>query len=300
MPLSGSGTMTPATPGTSTPGVACLEYLTIADLRAEFGDALAADSDAALQKRLDALTSHLETILGQTFGRGLIAQSTATENVEVAADNLVIGGHTFSFASYPTLDELIYAVNTAGHAFRLTRLPQVRSDTPSTLLSLHGAQSCGPTYDKRVVLCLDALYCKLTGKCSSHAFLPLNLAGVVTVTENALALTILDYWAVPGDSWLIRKACGCLSACSCGARGAWASSYPGNLTVSFVPEVWGQVPPVVADQVLEAYRARYDLGALASESFGEYKYTRKLPESQSWQNLLGGNGVRQYGVKFQP
>jgi hypothetical protein len=300
MPLTGTGTMTPATPGVSTSGVACLEYLTVADLRAEFGDALAADSDAVLLRRLDAISSHLETLLGQTFGRGLIAQSTATENVEVSADHLVIGGHTFSFVSYPTLDELIYAVNTAGHAFRLTRLPQVRSDTPSTLLSIHGAQSCGPTYDQRVVLCLDALYCKFSGKGQSHAFLPLNLASVVSVTENTLALTALDYWAVAGENWLIRKSCGCLSACSCGARSAWSCSYPGNLEVTYVPEVWGQVPPVIANQLLESYRARYDLGALASESFGEYKYTRSQPKAESWQNLLGGNGVRQYGVKFQP
>lgn len=300
MPLTGSGTMTPTTPGTSTPGVACLEYLTVTDLRAEFGDAVAADSDAVLQKRIDTVVSFLETLLGQTFGRGLIAQSTATENVEVSADHIVLGGHTFSFVTYPTLDELIYAVNTAGHGFSLTRLPQVRADTPSTLLSLHAAHACGPTYDKRVVLCLDALYCKLTGSGNSHAFLPLPISSVSAVTENTLALTTSDYRAVPGECWLTRKTCSCTSFCGCHQYGVWSCAYPGNVEVTYVPNVWGQVPPIVSGQILEAYRARYDLSGLTSESFGEYKYTRSQPKAEPWQNIIGGNGVRQYGVQFQP
>ena len=295
-----TGGGTTITPGTSTPGVNCLEYLTVTELRAEFGDAVAGDSDAVLQRRIDTVVSFLETLLGQTFGRGLIAQSTDTENVAVAADSLTIGGHTFAFATYPTLDELIYAVNSSGHGFSLTRLPQVRSDTPSTLLSFHATHACGPTYDKRVVLCLDALYCKLSGNCQSHLFLPLNLSSVVSVTENTLALTTTDYWAVPGESWLIRKLCASTTTCSCAPRGHWSAYYPGNIAVTYAPQVWGQVPPVVSGQILEAYRARYDLSGLASESFGEYKYTRNQPKAEPWQNVIGGNGVRQYGVKFQP
>lgn len=300
MPLSGSGTMTPATPGTSTPGVACLEYLTVADLRAEFGDALAADSDAALQKRLDMVCGQLETLLGHTFGRGLIAQSTATENVEVSADHLVIGGHMFSFVTYPTLSELVSAVNASGHGFSLTLLPKVRPDTPSTLLSIHAAHACGPTYDKRVVLCLDALYCKLSGKASTHLFLPLNIASITSVVENAITLATTDYWAVAGENWLIRRACGCTGVCCCGLRSYWSYAYPGNIAVTYGPELWGQPPALLQSVLLEAYAARYDLGAMQSESFGEYKYTRKLGAAQDWKEVLGGSGVRQYCIKFQP
>ena len=176
----------------------------------------------------------------------------------------------------------------------------MRSDTPSTLLSIHAAHACGPTYDKRVTLCLDSLYCKLSGKAATHLFLPLNLSSVSEVVENAITLATTDYWAVAGENWLIRRACGCTGVCCCGMRSYWPNSYPGNIAVTYLPQMWAQPPAVLASVLLEAYGARYDLGAMQSESFGEYKYTRQSGKAQGWQEILGGSSVRQYTVKFQP
>jgi hypothetical protein len=296
---------TPITTPVSTASSICLEYLTLADVRAEYGEDVAAFSDAQLQRRIDRLVADLEAKIGHTFGRALIARSTATENVQVTDTVLTIGGHSFDFVTYTTLYDLVAAVNTAGHAFSLELLAGVRPDTPSTLLSIHAATPCGPDAEDRAVLCLDALYCKLSGDRTSHLWLPLPLQAVTEVIESGVTLTATAYWAVPGDSWLIRKACACVCASEiCGhPRGRWLASYPGNIEVTYVPQWWGRVPADLQGVLLDAFGAKLGgggAGDLIAENFGEYSYRRGTARVDTWDEILGGAQVRRYATKFQP
>lgn len=286
---------------TATPTITpCVEYLTIADLRAEYGEDIEDVTDAALQRQIDQMAAYLEDQLGHTFGRGLIARSTGADTVQVTATALVIGGDTYLFSTYTTLYALVAAVNATGDTYSLELLPNVRSDTPSVLLKAHTAEACGPDYEDRVILCLSAMYCLLTGKYETHLFLPLNLAVVNTVVENLITLTTSDYWALAGESWLIRKACDC-GGCSCAhPKGRWSNSYPGNIGVSFVPQFWGRVPSALSAAMLDAFSSRGGLAPYQSEDFGDYSYKRGTAAVASWQDTLGGSGIRKYAVKFQP
>lgn len=289
------------TPITATPTIApCVEYLTIADLRAEYGEDIEDVTDAALQRQIDQMSAFLEDQLGHTFGRGLIARSLGGDVVEVTATALIIGGDTYLFATYSTLHALVEAVNATGDTYSLELLPNVRSDTPSVLLKPHTAESCGPNYENRVILCLSALYCLLSGNGETHLFLPLNLAVVNTVVENLVTLTTSDYWALAGESWLIRKACNC-SGCNCAhPRGRWSNSYPGNIGVSFVPRFWGRVPGALSAALLDGFSSRGGLAPYQSEDFGDYSYKRHTAAVAGWQDTLSGSGIRKYAVKFQP
>ena len=181
---------------TSTPQ--CIEYITVAALRAEYGEEIEDKTDAALQRQIDQMTVFLEDQLGHTFGRALVASSTATESVEITATKLIIGGDEYAFATYTTLYALVAAVNAAGETYSLELLPNIRGDTPTTLLGERAATTCGRDYEDRVVLCVSAMYCVLNGVCETKMFLPLPLAEIVAVTENGTALTTTDYWAIPG------------------------------------------------------------------------------------------------------
>lgn len=293
-----TGSLTPivVTPVTTQ----CIEYLTVADLRAEYGEDIEDVTDAALQRQIDQMSAYLEDQVGHTFGRALIARSVGSDVVQVTATALLIGSDTYLFATYPTLNELVTAVNAAGENYSLELLPNVRSDTPSVLLKAHSSTACGPDYENRVILCASAMYCLLTGKYESHLFLPLNLAAVNTVVENLVVLTTSDYWALAGESWLIRKACDC-GGCSCQhPKGRWSNAYPGNIGVSFVPQFWGRVPSTLSAVMLDAFSSRGGLAPYQSEDFGDYAYKRGTAPVASWQETLGGSTVRKYAVKFQP
>lgn len=277
----------------------CISYLTVADVRAEFGDDVADDTDSAIQRRIDQMVGLLEDKLGHTFGRALIARSTATDNVIVTTTELTIGGDSYAFATYATLAELVAAVNAAGDSYSLELLPRMRDDTPSTYLKPLSGAVCGPAYENRVVLCATKLYARLSGKRQSHLFLPLSLSSVYALVEDGVALTNSYYWAIPGDAWLIRKACSCVSSCS-HVRGLWSNAYPGNIALGYTPQIWGRVPSALTGILLEAFSAKSGLAPFRKENFGDYAYERATTDVASWGDILGGSEVRRYAVRFHP
>jgi len=129
--------------------------------------------------------------------------------------------------------------------------------------------------------------------------LPLALNSVSAVVEDLVALATTDYWAIPGDAWLIRKACGCNTTCV-HARGRWSAAYPGNIAVSFVPSFWGRVPGSLSGLLLEAFSARTGLAPFNSETFGDYSYKRPAAPVAGWNDILGSGALRQYATRFQP
>lgn len=263
------------------------EYLTVAELRAEYGDALAAKSDEDLQRRLDRLTAYLEDQLGHTCGRAIYVWSTTAAAVEVTATALIVAGDSYAFATYQTLDALVDAVNGGAGKAQALLLPQMRGDTPSTLLSMLPTTSCGGGYDKRVCLTTTAMYMRLSGNGETHLFLPLPLRSVNSVYEDGYAVS---YTAEPGKSWLVRRPAG-----SC-----WRSGN-GNIAVTYTPRWWGQPPAPLGGVVLEAFAAVSGLAPFESESFGgAYSYRRNAPPAQHWQTLLSGPAVRPYMVRFHP
>ena len=277
----------------------CFEYLTVTDVRDEFGDDVASLTDAQIQKKIDRLAAQLEDQLGHTFGRALTATTTGSDSVQVTATALVIGGATYLFATYTTLGALLTAVNAAGDSYRLALLPRVAPDTPSTLLAARASVAIGA----RAILCLSAYWLRLSGDGRSHLFLPLPVGSVTEVTENLTTLAATDYWAIPGESWLIRKLCTCSSSTCQHPRGSWSLRYPGNITVTYVPSWWiGGAPAALGAVLLEAMESGLALGPMQSESFGEYSYTRgKVRASADVRAILGGSSaVRQYAIRWAP
>lgn len=279
-----------------------MEYLTVDEIRDEFGDDVGLLTDAQLLRPLDRLSAHLEDNLGHTFGRAATVASSGADTVQVTAAALVVGGDTYLFADYATLGALETAVAAAAGTYSMTLLPQVRPDTPSTLLKAMGPLACGPTYDLRRTLDITALWLKCSGKHESHLFLPLPLRSVTGVEENAIALASTYYWAVPGETWLIRKLCTCDTTTCRHPRGKWSAMYPGNIEVTYVPSWWNTAPGPVKAALLEAFGTQSGVGggALESESFGEYSYRRSTARQDTWQESLGGVALRPYVVRSLP
>lgn len=299
----GTGTGTIATPAAV--GAPCISYLTVADVRAAFGDDVAELTDSQITRRIDQLVATLEDALGHTFGRAMIASSTAADALIVTEDALTINGDGFGFAEFATLGALAAAVNGAGADYSLDLLPLINPSTPATYLKTLAETTVGPDYEDRAVLCLSALWVQASGGGTTHLFLPLPLQSVAAVTENATSLSSSHYWAVAGENWLIRKRCGCLSASACRhPRGRWSNSYPGNISVAYVPMGWGRAPRSLSTMLLEAFglQAGVGDGNLQSESFGgAYSYSRRQGSPQGgWQDALTGAAVRQYATLWQP
>ncbi len=269
-----------------------MEYLTITDIRDEFGDEIADMTDAVVARRLDRLTEYLEDVLGHTFGRALIARSDdPTHTVEVTADALVIGSDTYAFADYPNLGTLVDAVNGAGKAYSIERLHQVHPETPSTLLRRTAAVGIGGGYEKRAVLDITAMYVRMSGDGSTHLFLPLDARSIQAVTEDGVQLTDNQYRFVPGDSWITR------------VDGRWSTRQAGNIVVIFVPELWGWVPGPIRSALLEAFAAATGRTPIISESFGgaySYRRAEQRTWAQDWRDILGGAGVARYVVRYHP
>jgi hypothetical protein len=277
-----------------------MDYLTVQEIRDEYGERIAEETDRALTRRLDRLSATLEDQLGHAFGRAIVVTSTAADTVQVTATSLVIGGHTFLFATYATLAALVDAANALADTFSLAILPQMAPETPSTLLKVAGAQPCGPAYENRVVLDISALWLKLSGKRESHLFLPLPLGSVSEVIEDAVTLAATDYWAMPGELWLIRKLCSCSTTTCRHPTGRWPDTYPGNITVSYAPRGWNTAPGAIKSALLEAIGSSLNLTGLQGESFGDYSWRRGTVRVDTWQELLGGSAIRPYVVRFQP
>jgi len=293
-----TGGLIPIVPPVITGIASCFEYLTVEAVRAEYDEDVEDRTDAALQRQIDQMSAYLEDQIGHTFGRALIARSIGNDQVLVTANNLQIGGDTYTFVDYPTLFSLVTAVNLASADYQLELFPQVRGDTPSTLLKTHTLTACGPDYVNRVVLCISAMFTLRSGG-QSHCFLPLDLAIVNSVGENGTLLSASDYYAVPGESWIIRRSCGC-DVFTCGHHGRWSCAYPGNIGVIFMPVLWAGVPGSISAAMLDAFSARAGLSPYQSEQFGDYSYKRLQSIVPTWQDQLGGSSVRRYSVKFQP
>lgn len=280
----------------------CVQYLSVADVRAEYGDHVAELTDAQLQRKIDRLVASLEDNLGHSFGRALAVRSTAADTVSITATECVIGGDTYAFADYPTLHDLATAANAAGEAYSVEILPHVYASTPSALLAQRAAVVCGPDYEDRVVLCLSARYDVLDGDYTSHVFLPLPIASINSIYESGLLISATGYWYKPGDVWVIKKQCACATATVCRhPRGRWLASYPNNIAVTWTPQWFGRVPQSLSGLLLEAFESQAGLGPMESESFGgEYSYKRAARAVATPWETLGGGVARQYAVRFQP
>ena len=278
-------------------GISCREYISLAEIREEFGSDVAGVTDVALQRRADRLVDQLEEQLGHTFGRAFLVRSSASDTVAVTATGVLIGGDGYAFATYPTLQDLSDAINGAGKSYAAWLRPEANPITPSSLLNTVAAGFCGPTYDKRMALCVSAMYVQLSGKRSSHVFLPLKLQSVVSVVEDGVTLATTDYSAVPGDLWLVRRA-----GSGCSGEGKWSNRYPGNILVAYVPRLWagGTIPMALSDSILQALRSVHGLEPFESESFGEYSYKRPTVTPLGLADILGGATVRQYACEWQP
>jgi hypothetical protein len=278
-----------------------VDYLTVETLRAEFGEDIEEKTDAALVRRLDWLTAALEDQLGHAFGRALLITATGAISVTVTAVKLTLtSGVTptdYPFTEYQTLGVLADAINMSGLA-TVTLLKGIAPDTPSTLLKVRAATACGPTYDLRQVLDVAAWYLCLTAKKESHLFLPLPVRSVTAVTENGVALAATDYHVATGKPWLIRRTCGCTTACN--HKSVWQAAYSNNVQVTYTPSWWGDPPGLLSQVLLEAFSSAAGLTALESETFGKYSYRRGGAPVASWQALLSSGMVRQYATRFQP
>lgn len=279
-----------------------MEYLTVTEVRDEFGEQVAEKSDAALLRNIDRLAGVLEDNLGHSFGRAAVAQSTdPAHTVAVSATELTIGGDTYAFSTFPTLGDLETAVNGAGDSYSLTLNPKVATNTPSALLKPFAAVSCGSDYTARRILDISALYILTNGMGTSHVYIPLPIANIVSIYEDATALTGTDFCALTGDTWIVRKGCGC-SSCSCRhGFGHWSCDYPGNVAITYRPKWWLTVPAAIKTALLEAFSAQGGFSPLASESFGgSYSYSRNQALAWSWQDILRGPLVRAYTVRMRP
>lgn len=279
------------------------EYLTIAEVQAEFGDLVDDLSDGQIQRRIDRLVATLEAELGHGFGRVLIASSTAADTVAVSAAALTIGGDAYAFADYTTLLALVTAVNAAGEDYSLELLPHVFEGTPSTLLAAITATTCGPAYENRVNLWASGRYEQHSGTRQTHVFLSLPLASITSVVESGDTLENTAYWAIPGTSWLIRKYCSCSDSSDCRhPRTWWKHNYPGNILIDYQPQWWGRPPASLKALLLEGFEGLSDIGPMESESFGgAYSYRRAASRRPGgWQDSLSGSAVRQYALRFMP
>lgn len=277
-----------------------VEYLTIDEVRLEFGSEVEDDSDASIQWRIDSLSAYLEDQLGHAFCRALVVNSTGADTVTVTTTAVVLTGVTYAFADYPTLQDLVTAV-TADGSIDIELLPMVRPDTPSSLLAARAVANCGPTRDVRQVLDLSARYEVLTGSWQSHIFLRLPVATVSAVTQNGETLATTDYWLQMGKPWLVRRSCACITSCSC-PYGQWSGRYPDNIAVTYIPLWFARPPSVLRGVLLQAYGTRHAVGPsnLQSESFGEYSYRRATEKVANWQDTLSDRTVARYAVQFHP
>jgi hypothetical protein len=277
----------------------CVEYVTVAEVRDELGITVRAMSDIALQRRIDQLVGALEDRLGHGFGRALIARSSGADAVQVTDVAVIFGADAYTFEDYPTLQDLVLAVNAAGENYSLELLSHVAPNTPCEALRERSSIACGPNASNRVVLCVSYLWCQLSGNNESRVFLPLPLASVSYVEENAIELTTSYYWAVPGENWITRKACSCATSSSCyHARGIWSERYPGNIIVKYCPTSWGRVPASLTSALMDAFSALRGLGPVASESFTGYSYSRPVARAETWRETIAQVNVRPYAVRL--
>ena len=278
----------------------CREYVTVEEIRDEFGQDVAAVSDSSLLRRADRLVDLLEQQLGHTFGRAFLVRSTAEDTVAVTATGILIGGDGYAFDEYDTLGAMASAINGAGKSYAAWLRPECDPNTPSTLLNPVVAGFCGPTYDKRMALCLSSMYLRLSGGASSHIFLPLKLSTVGQVFENELLLSATQYYAVPGDSWLIRRLDNTSGYCI--GDGRWSNRYPGNIQLHYVPQIWagGAIPLALSDAVLTAMRSVHGLQPFESETFGEYSYRRPSLPPREIVDIIGGPQIRPFAIQWQP
>lgn len=288
----------------------CFDYLTVTQVRNQYGEDVADWTDAQIQFYIDQMASELEDQLGHTFGRAVVVNSTdPTHTVEVTALALIVGGDTYDFATYPTLGTLVASANAAIAAYELELLPQISPSTPSDLLFVVGANGCGPDPEDRVVLCIEDLWVQVNGG-SSKVFLPLPIYSVTGVTENGTALTSAYMWAIAGQTWITRKCCSCTNVGECiHPVGRWSGRYPANIEVTYRPIAWLHPPASLKQAIAMAFGMRWNVGDenIKSESFGgAYSYTKgsgsgsSSSAASSWVDVIGGATIRRWSIQYQP
>jgi len=267
-PQSGHGHGTPIVgvpaPISSIP-ISGLEYLTVDDLRDEFGEDIEVVSDGSLQRLIDGLTDAVEDKLGHGFGRALRIWSRVDEQLRAYSDRISIGLDGFGYDDYPTLGDLIDVISDGTREIEL--LGHTSADQPSDHLKTLESVDIGTSYDKRVTLSLKSWQTTTYGKGETHIFLPLNIREVVEILENGV-LVSSDYYYYT-KSWVVKKRC---SGCS----GYWSpcNCATGNIVVDFKPSCWGSIPAVARSYLLDILRERLGTAPMEHESFIDYAYTR--------------------------
>jgi len=272
------------------------EWVTVAEARSRYGDDIEDITNADLRRELDNMTAAMEDLLGHTFGRAAIMQSSAADTVEVTALALIVGGDTYTLTDYDTLLELEIAVNAGGGDYQMELLAGVRLDMPTSFLREFTATACGPTYDLRQVLSISHTYYKATGG-ESHVFLPLPLYSVNSITESGTVLATTAYWAQVGKSYVIKKYCTCVDDACQHPRGRWKQTYPDNLIIIYRPVYWLNIPASLQAAVLQAYGISRDVGGYTSEKFLSYSYSRQGQPAMTVSQALTQSGIERYQVK---
>ena len=277
-----------------------MEYVTVAEARAELGEALADKSDAAILRMIDRLASVLEDGLGHTFGRALLARSdNPAHTVRVTANALEIGGDAYAFADHMTLGALAAAVTGAGKTYTLEVLPRIDPRTPSTSLAVRAEMICGGGYENRQILDVIHLYVALSGRATPAVYLPLPAYEIVSVTEDGVILSASGYALDETRLVLWRRQCACTTV-PCPVHGCkkWSARTPENIIVLYMPRWWRQPPAACASAILEGLTILAGGGPLESETFGPYTYRRSLPAPKSWQQVLTDSALNQYRTRM--
>lgn len=276
-----------------------IEAITVARLRAAYGEGVSDTSDADLREMLDGLVSEMESTLGHGFGRVAWASATEAASLVIDADSLTFGSDEYTFAAYPTVGALQAAVNGAGEAYTIELAAFARYDTPSTLLQALST-TVGPTYANRASLGLSGFYFRGSGKATSHLFLPLPVAAVTSVTEDGEALASTAYWVQGGQPWLVRKACACADVAACRhIPGRWLATYPDNVVVVYKPTAWLSLPRFVGQVLVDAFGAQTGVSGdnLSSESFLGYSYSRQAAPAMRANEILSSARLRPFAVQ---
>jgi hypothetical protein len=288
--------------------MACKDYLTVDELKALPGFDAGTATDAGLAMAIMAASDYIDKeVLGHTYNRAIriyeensdstaaTVQVTAVSVIITITDGVNAGTHTFTFAVYATMEDIVDVINDVDIGVVAYLLGGGSSEwmryQPSSNLSVAASRSIHGIENWQI-LCMTQLSLTLSGTGRAMLFLPLQIATVNSVEVEGVALAFgTDYYADKGG-WLIRAGCGtplnmvCPSTvCTCHKPGCWACSYPCNVDVDFVPRVWRPQRSLLAQAISQFIGNVKASGGFLSETMGRYSY-RLGKESYSAMGML--------------